>query len=56
MDGGWRDHLAPCPVRDLWKEFNVVLEKFLKARTLQDIKRSHKKSAVLAHIQAQSGR
>ncbi len=50
------DHLAPCPVRDLWKEFNVVLEQFLKARTLKDIKRNHKKSAVLAHMQARGGR
>jgi Rrf2 family cysteine metabolism transcriptional repressor len=50
------DHLAPCPVRDLWKEFNVVLEKFLKARTLKDIKRNHKKSAVQAHMLSRGGR
>src|SRR4030042_2227031 len=50
------DHLAPCPVRDLWKEFNVVLEQFLKARTLKEIKRHHKKSAVLAHMPARGGR
>jgi Rrf2 family transcriptional regulator, cysteine metabolism repressor len=50
------DHLAPCPVRDLWKEFNVVLADFLRARSLKDFKRSHKKSAVLAHAQARAVR
>lgn len=50
------DHLAPCPVRDLWKDFSLVLEEFLKARTLKDIKRNHKRSAVTAHMQARAGR
>jgi Rrf2 family cysteine metabolism transcriptional repressor len=44
------DHLPLCPVRDLWKDLRFLLEGFLKRRTLGDIKRKYKKSAVLAHI------
>ncbi len=44
-------HLELCPVRDLWSELRGSLEKFLKRRTLADIKRKHKKPAVLAHME-----
>ncbi|MBN2352774.1 MAG: Rrf2 family transcriptional regulator [Spirochaetales bacterium] len=44
-------HLALCPVRDLWGELRGSLEKFLKRRTLADIKSKYKKPVVLAHME-----
>jgi Rrf2 family transcriptional regulator, cysteine metabolism repressor len=44
-------HLSLCPVRDLWGELRLNLETFLKRRTLADIKKKYRKSAVLAHME-----
>jgi Rrf2 family protein len=43
-------HGGLCPVRDLWGDLRSTLEVFLRKRTLADIKRKYKKSAVRAHM------